>query len=378
MTESELSPKMRMRSYIQRVATGPELGKSISLAEAEDGMQQILTGDVDPVQAAIYLIALRMKRETDDEFVGSLLGLRKVVNKATVNVEHLVDIADPFDGYARCVPASTFLSVVLAALGVPTLLQGAEAIGPKYGVTHRKILKAAGINVQQTSQQAAAQIDNPQVGWAYLDQQQSCPSLHDLLSLRERMVKRSVLTTIETTTRPLEAKHTHMMGGFVHRGYPPVYTMLARAAGYSSAMVVRGVEGGVLPSLSQVARYFRYDVNSSIDEPEKVRLDPNELGIKQLERAIVLPDDLPKPQHQPDELASAVDTEAVAQLAAQMGQAALEGEQGPYYDSLIYGTSICLHHLGRVNSLQEAAKLTRNVLDSGRAKSYFDAALALN
>ena len=94
-----LSPELRMRSYIQRVATGPELGKSISKEEAKDAMQSILADLIDPVQSAIYLIALRMKRETDDEFIGSLLGLRSTLNVADAKVDELVDISDPFDGF---------------------------------------------------------------------------------------------------------------------------------------------------------------------------------------------------------------------------------------------------------------------------------------
>ena len=39
-------------------------------------MLDILGSDVDSVQAAIYLIALRMKRETMDENIGSLKALK--------------------------------------------------------------------------------------------------------------------------------------------------------------------------------------------------------------------------------------------------------------------------------------------------------------
>jgi anthranilate phosphoribosyltransferase len=65
-----------MRSIIQRIATGPELSKDISVEEARLGMQAILDGEVDPVQAGIFLIALRMKRETDDEQRGVLDAVR--------------------------------------------------------------------------------------------------------------------------------------------------------------------------------------------------------------------------------------------------------------------------------------------------------------
>ncbi|MGH8658897.1 MAG: anthranilate phosphoribosyltransferase, partial [Gammaproteobacteria bacterium] len=55
-------PALLMRSIIQRIATGPELSKDISREEAQAGMRSILEGKIDPVQAGIFLIALRMKR----------------------------------------------------------------------------------------------------------------------------------------------------------------------------------------------------------------------------------------------------------------------------------------------------------------------------
>ena len=67
---NKLSPNENMKSVIQRIATGPELSKNISREEAKQTMLDILNGEIDPVQAAIFLIALRMKRETMDENLG--------------------------------------------------------------------------------------------------------------------------------------------------------------------------------------------------------------------------------------------------------------------------------------------------------------------
>ena len=61
-----------MRSIIQRIATGPEFSKDIPRDEARRGMRLVLDGAVDPARAAVFLIALRMKRETDDENLGIL------------------------------------------------------------------------------------------------------------------------------------------------------------------------------------------------------------------------------------------------------------------------------------------------------------------
>ena len=64
-----------MRQFLQQIATGPALSKDLSATDARSGMEYILDGRADEVQAAIFLIALRMKRETIAELHGVLKAL---------------------------------------------------------------------------------------------------------------------------------------------------------------------------------------------------------------------------------------------------------------------------------------------------------------
>ncbi|HGG59890.1 MAG TPA: anthranilate phosphoribosyltransferase, partial [Gammaproteobacteria bacterium] len=82
-----MSDEQIMRAAIQKVATGPEYSKDLSLDEARDAMRVVLSGRADPVQAGVLLIALRMKRETLDEFTGALQALREVTLEATAEVD---------------------------------------------------------------------------------------------------------------------------------------------------------------------------------------------------------------------------------------------------------------------------------------------------
>ena len=360
-TETHLA----MRSIIQRIATGPELSKDISRQEAHLGAKAILDQKVDPVQAGIFFIALRMKRETEDENKGVLDAIREATHGVTADVDEVVDIADPYDGYNRSLPASPFLPPLLAEFGVPAVSHGLDAVGPKYGVTHRHVLSAAGVPVDLSAAEAAARLSDPQLGWSYVDQSQFCPKLHDLVPLRTLMIKRPVLTTVEVLAKPIAGrKKTHFVTGYVHKPYPPVYAMLARHVGFDSALIVRGVEGGVIPSLRQEGKYFAYQDRG---EEQGMDLHPETLGIEQSVRSVPLPEELPKATREGDEIAIAVDIKATAQAAAAAGMAALRGEKGPTYDSLVYGAALILHHLGRYPSLPEAANAVRAVLDAGTA-----------
>jgi anthranilate phosphoribosyltransferase len=354
-----------MHSIIQRIATGPELSKNISQEEARMGMQGILEGGVDPVQAAIFFIALRMKRETAEENRGVLDAILAATQRVEAEVNEVVDIADPYDGYNRCLPVAPFLGPLLAEFDLHGVSHSADAIGPKYGVTARHVLAAAGVPVDLSPQQAAQRLGDPAIGWSYIDQAAFCPQLAALIPLRRRVVKRQVLTTVEVLAKPITGrKHTHFVTGYVHKPYPPVYAMLARHAGFDSALILRGVEGGVIPSLRQASKMHRYEALGDLMDAE---IDPAAVGISQSVRSVPLPDDLPKSASGADEVAIMVDVAATAQMAAQVGAAALAGEKGPAYDALALTTGLILQHTGRATSLQAGVDAARAALDSGRA-----------
>ena len=115
------NPEKTMTSIIQRVATGPQMSKSISYDEARAGMRLVLEELADPIQSAVFLIGLRVKRETDDENKGVLQGIRDNTKTVVADVDELVDIADPYNGYGRSLPSSPFLPVLLAEAGAPAV-----------------------------------------------------------------------------------------------------------------------------------------------------------------------------------------------------------------------------------------------------------------
>lgn len=356
-------PAALMRSIIKRIATGPELSKDISREEACAGMRLVLDGQVDPVQAGIFLIALRMKRETDDENRGVLEAIREATRSAIAPVDEVVDIADPYDGFNRTLPASPFLPPVLAACGLAVVTHGVQTMGPKYGVTHRQVLDAAGVRVDLGPEEAAARVGDPLIGWAYTDQEAFCPRLHSLAALRTLIVKRPALTTAEVLAGPVRGRlKTHLVTGYVHKPYPRIYALLARHAGFDSALIVRGVEGGVIPSLAQTGKVFHYHDRG---EETSTEFRPAELGIDQTVRAPRIPGTAADGTTDDDGTGPTLDHAAVARAAAEAGLAALAGERGATRDSLVYGAALCLWHLQRHDSLPAAADAVRGVLDRG-------------
>jgi len=348
-------PQELMRSIIERIATGPEMSKNISADEACRGMLAVLDGKVDDVQAALFLIALRMKRETDDENLGLFRALLEHSPTATADVDELMTLADPFNGFNRGLPMSPFLPPVLAACGLPCLSTGVETVAPKFGLTHHHVLAAAGKSVTLSLGAAARQLADAGIGWAYVDQAVASPGLHGLRGLRRQMVKRPALSTCEVIMKPLTARRRNLaLVGYVHANYPRVYAMLAHAAGFDAAVIVKGAEGGVVPSLQASSKLFLAEAGEA---GEPISLNPELVGIEDAPaRAIPAPAD---------------DPAGNAPHALEHGLAALDGAAGAARDSLVYAGAIALFGAGRAQSLAAGAEAVRRVLDSGEALARF-------
>lgn len=351
-----MSSQTLMHSIIQRIATGPELSKNIDFEEARDGMQAILRGEIDDVQSAIFLIALRMKRETMEENQGILAAIQAESDKQQVNVDDLIDLGDPYSGYNRSLPISSFLPPLLAELGLPTVIHGLDSVSPKFGLTHRHINQALGLSVDHSTFDAKTRLEDTSIGWSYVDQKSYCPGLHNLVPLRNRIIKRTVINTVETLIGPLRGRTTHSVLGYVHKPYPPIYADLVKASGMDNALLIRGVEGGVVPSLRQKGLMISYQGS---EEQDRVDIEPTAIGIKRDLRAISFPTDLDVHNNITD----------LAKHTVDLGRAALSGEQGMFYDGLVLSASLVLWHSKKVTDLAQAAELVRGALDSGKVLS---------
>ena len=138
-------------------------------------------------------------------------------------------------------------------------------------------------------------------------------------------MKRALLTTLEVLLAPvLGQQSTHLVTGYVHKPYLPIYAMLARRAGFASAAIVRGVEGGVIASLNQPSKLLRFTADR---DNEELRLDPALAGITSKVRAVPLPDAV-SPASAQSELPDEDEMRRRALAAAQAGRLALAGAPG--------------------------------------------------
>ncbi len=363
MNKNQTLAQQNMKSVIQRIATGPELSKNISREEAKQSMIDILNGEIDPVQSAIFLIALRMKRETMDENLGVHDAIIETTNSVKISKETLINIADPYDGFSRNLPSSLFLLPIIAELGFPILSHGVLSVGPKYGCTHNQTLKEIGYNTENSLDEIAERLESNKIGWAYADQSIFNPKLFSLMSLRKKIIKRPVITTVEVLVKPICSKHDQFFTGFVHKPYPPIYLELSRNAEFASAAVVRGTEGGIIPSLRQTGKVHFYKKVTDNDSFFEVK--PSDLKINDSSRAVDIPKDISRIETK-DKIESKVDASAIAKATMKSGLDALSGKDGQMKSCIQLGAAIILKHITG-NDLEECSKEVLKVINNGSA-----------
>ncbi len=371
--EFQVADAALIRSVIQRVATGPELSKNISYDEARATMHALLEGSIDPVQAGVFLIGLRMKRETEAEMKGVLDALRDRTQYHRADVADVVAMADPYNGFNRSLPGSFFVLPVLAACGVNAYSHGVESVGPKYGVTHHTTLKALGGNPSRSVKDVSTRLADPAIGWGYIDQSVFCNALYKLNNLRTLIVKRPVLSTTDVMLSPITGTSgTHLVTGYVHKPYRDIYAMLARHSHYKSMLLVRGTEGGLVPSFAKPAHVVRYmdnDVNTELD------FDLHECGLNRDFRAADIPETVPLAGSNTDRIGMKWDLDKLSLACAETGQAALGGQPGALQDAAVLGAALTLWHLGKAPDLTQAADQARAAIASGEALKRLNAGL---
>ena len=208
------------------------------------GLDHVFNPETPEWQSAIFLEALRLKRETPTENKAALDYYTTHSYQWDCNLDHLLYLSNPFDGMKRHMPFSIFVAPLLASIGIPTVLHGVQRIGPKYGLTAHDILAEAGHHPLKSGETIKTQLENPNIGWGYIDQSISFPEAFKLKTLRQNMIKRPFLATIEKLNPVFKAKENTIVTGYTHPPYKEKSISLCHHNTlYDHSIIIRGVEG---------------------------------------------------------------------------------------------------------------------------------------
>ena len=121
------------------------------------------------------------------------------------------------------------------------------------------------------------------------------------------------------------------------------------------------------PALRGDGKVFYYSNNSEMKE---TKFNPKNISIEQNMRATPLPDLEKKEEMKLDEISSDINIDDFSIKAAEIGNDALSGKDGPAKDTLIYTGALTLSIVKNID-FNDAAEQIKKVINSGKAKEFF-------
>lgn len=318
----------------------------LQIEEAEAVMNQIMRGEATEAQIGAYLMALRMKGETQDEIVGSARAMRANATRVPVNVDgaDLLDTCGTGGDRSGTFNISTTVAFVAAGAGVRVAKHGNRAASSKCGSAD--VLGELGVNLELTPEQVARCVEEIGIGFLYAVKLH--PAMKYAIGPRRQMGVRTIFNILGPLTNPAGAQR-QLMGVFVG----DLTDMLAHVLGElgsRSAVIVSGY-GGMDELTTTGPNHISH---LTADGVKTYELDPTSLGFEGAHISELLGDDAP--------------------TNARILRGVLDGTvDGPKRDVVLLNAGAALLAAGRAHDLQSGIVLARESISSGAALKKLDA-----
>lgn len=340
-TAIKLPARERFKQLLRRIGSGEHTSSGLTRAEAQEALELMLTAQASPAQIGAFLIAHRIRRPEPQELAG-MLDLYHRLGPNLSTDQRAICFGIPFDGRSRTAPVYPLTALVLAAAGIPVVLQGAGRMPVKYGVTAMELFRGLGLNLLGLDL-GSVQLGLDQHGLALLHQPEHFPLAEALNQYREELGKRPPVASLELLWTAHRGDHL-MVSGFVH---PPTEARAWKSlllCGETDLITVKGLEGSTdLPnSRACITARVRHG------EMERLILHPRDHGCYESD-------------------APWIDLESWAPQA----RAALGGA-GPLRAPLLWNAGAYLWLAGRAPDLQEGLQMARELLSKGSVLAKLD------
>jgi anthranilate phosphoribosyltransferase len=253
------------RAVIKAVGTGPRGSRALTFDEARDATAGLLAGDVSPVQAGAFLIAMRIKGETPAELAGIAQALRDAASSIAPDRppggRPVVACAGAFDGMSATPHLSLAAAVLAAAAGARVVVHCGGRIGPKRGTTPADVLVALGGPLRPDPSASLAMLERSDVALVHAGA--AIPGWEALAAIRDEIGLRGPLHTAEKLVDHLGA--TRFVVGHTHSSYRQRILAALALLGAQRAVAVRGMEGA---DVLRPGRPSAADAGGPLDIPE--------------------------------------------------------------------------------------------------------------
>lgn len=318
---------------------GATADRPLTRAEAETAFQILFEGEATPAQTGGFLMALRTRGETVDEYAAAAAVMRAKCN-AVRAPEGAMDIVGTGGDGKGTLNISTATAFVVAGAGVPVAKHGNRNLSSKSGaadaLTEMGIKVMVGVPVVE---RALAE-----VGIAFMMAPMHHPAMAHVGPVRTELGTRTIFNILGPLTNPAGVKR-QLTGAFSRDLIRPMAETLGQL-GSTRAWLVHGSDGTDEMTITGISWVAALEEDGSIHETE---LHPEDFGL---------------PVHPFEAILGGTPAENAAAL-----RALLDGAPGAYRDAVLLNAAAALTVAGHTSDLRDGVAKAAESIDSGAARA---------
>lgn len=325
-----------LKEFIAKVADG----NTLSVEDTQKAFSIIMSGDATPAQIGGFLMALRVRGESEDEFVGAIKTMRYKMLPVDAPIDAM-DIVGTGGDAKGSLNVSTATAFVVAGCGVKVAKHGNRALSSKSGAAD--VLMALGVNLELSPSQITDCIEEANLGFMF------APAHHSAMRFvgpsRAELGTRTIFNLLGPMCNPAGVKR-QLLGVFSPKWLITVAKVL-RELGSEKVWVVHG---------------------DGFDEMTIT----GQTHIAALENGSVLPREVT-----PEDFGMKVQSEqAIAGGDAEYNAAALldllNGKPSAYRDMVLMNAASSLVIADKATDLMQGVEFASKAIDEGKAKAALD------
>ena len=321
-----------LKPLIHAAAEGP-----LTRAQAEQAFTILFDGDATPSQIGGFLMALRTRGETVQEYAAAAAVMRAKCNPVRAP-EGAMDIVGTGGDGKGTLNISTATAFVVAGAGVPVAKHGNRNLSSKSGAADA--LGQLGINVMVGPDVVERGLREAGIGFMMAPMHH--PSTKHVMPTRSELGTRTIFNILGPLTNPAGVKR-QLTGAFARKLIRPMAETLADL-GSDAAWLVHGSDGTDELSIAGVSWVVALD-HGTITEFE---IRPEDAGLQ---------------VHPFESILGGTPAENGIAF-----RALLDGATGAYRDAVLLNAAAALLVAGKVTSLPDGVALARTSIDSSAAK----------
>jgi anthranilate phosphoribosyltransferase len=326
-----------LKPLIGLAATRP-----LTRAEAEVAFGALFEGAATPAQMGGFLMALRTRGETVDEFAAAASVMRSKCHVVRAPAGAMDIVGTGGDGKGT-LNISTATAFVVAGAGVTVAKHGNRNLSSKSGAADA--LTEMGLNVMVGPDVVERCLEEAGIGFMMAPMHH--PAMRHVGPVRAELGTRTIFNILGPLTNPAGVRR-QLTGTFSTHLIRPMAETL-RTLGSESAWLVHGSDGT--------------DEISIAGTTDVAALDKGEIR-----EFTVHPEDAGLPVHPFEAILGGTPSENAAAF-----RALLKGQPGAYRDAVILNSAAALLVAGKATTLKDGAERARASIDSGAAQARIDA-----